>query len=64
MKLKSKSTLMLVIGSLIYVIGINYFIVTANIFSAGLMGLAQEFAQTINLVFNKGWTSTGTLDIN
>lgn len=60
MKFKSKSTVMLVVGSLIYVIGINYFIVTANIFSAGLMGLAQEFAQTVNVIFDKGWTSTGS----
>lgn len=50
--------LMLILGSLIYVIGINYFIVTANIFSAGLMGLAQETAQTINQLFNFGWENT------
>lgn len=53
-----KNIIMLIIGSLIYVIGINFFIVTANIFSAGLMGLAQEFAQTINIGLNAGWTST------
>lgn len=56
--MKLKNITMLVLGSLIYVIGINYFIVTANIFTAGLMGLAQETAQTFNLVFNKGWLNT------
>lgn len=55
-----KSIVMLIIGSLIYVIGINLFIVTANIFSAGLMGLAQEFAQTVNVVLGKGWSNTGS----
>ncbi len=58
MKKNLKSTLMLLLGSLIYVVGINYFIVTANIYSAGLMGLAQETAQTINMIFGLGWSNT------
>lgn len=57
MKNHLKDLWMLIIGSLIYVIGINYFIVTANIFSAGLMGLSQEFAQTVNLLFDFHWTN-------
>lgn len=60
MNLKPKTIFMLAFGSLIYVIGINYFIVTANIFSAGLMGLAQEFAQTVNLIFGLNLTSTSS----
>lgn len=58
--MKLKTILMLILGSFIYVLGINYFIVTANIFSAGLMGLAQEFAQTINVIFGFGWTNTAS----
>ncbi|WOO88362.1 YitT family protein [Mollicutes bacterium LVI A0078] len=58
--MKPKTLFMLVLGSLIYVLGINYFIVTANIFSAGLMGLAQEFAQTINHIFSFGWSNTSS----
>lgn len=58
MKKNVFSILMLIVGSLVYVVGINYFIVTANIFSSGLMGLAQETAQTINQLFDKGWTNT------
>ncbi|WOO87164.1 YitT family protein [Mollicutes bacterium LVI A0039] len=60
MKKNINNILMLLLGSFIYVIGINYFIVTANIFSGGLMGLAQEFAETINLFFDKGWTNTSS----
>ncbi len=58
--MKPKTLFMLALGSLIYVLGINYFIVTANIFSAGLMGLAQEFAQTINHIFDFGWSNTSS----
>lgn len=58
--MKPKTLFMLALGSLIYVLGINYFIVTANIFSAGLMGLAQEFAQTINHIFSFGWSNTSS----
>lgn len=58
MKKNVFSIVMLIVGSLIYVVGINYFIVTANIFSSGLMGLAQETAQTVNQLFDKGWTNT------
>lgn len=58
--MKLKTILMLILGSFIYVLGINYFIVTANIFSAGLMGLAQEFAQTINVIFGFDWTNTSS----
>lgn len=58
--MKPKTIFMLALGSLIYVIGINYFIVTANIFSAGLMGLAQEFAQTVNLIFGLNLTNTSS----
>lgn len=58
--MKPKTLFMLALGSLIYVLGINYFIVTANIFSAGLMGLAQEFSQTINHIFSFGWSNTSS----
>lgn len=58
--MKPKTLFMLALGSLIYVLGINYFIVPANIFSAGLMGLAQEFAQTINHIFSFGWSNTSS----
>lgn len=53
-------TLMLILGSLIYVIGINIFIATAGIFSSGLMGVAQEIAQTVNVIFDFGWTTTSS----
>ncbi len=46
------------LGTFIYVVGINYFIATAGIFSSGLMGLAQEATQTVNLIFNYGWETT------
>lgn len=52
--------LFITIGSFIYVIGINYFIVSAHIFSSGLMGLAQESAETFNQIFKMHWTSTST----
>ncbi len=51
---------MLVLGSLVYVIGVNIFIATAGIFSSGLMGIAQEIAQTINVIFDMGWTTTSS----
>lgn len=52
--LKKSSLLMLklTLGCLIYVIGINLFLVPAGIFTTGLMGIAQELAQTINLLFD------------
>lgn len=53
-----KSLAMIALGSFIYVIGINYFIVTANIFSTGLMGLAQEFSETVNQIFDLNMTNT------
>lgn len=52
--------LMLILGSLVYVIGVNVFIATAGIFSSGLMGIAQEIAQTVNLIFDFGWTTTSS----
>ncbi len=52
--------LMLVIGSLVYVLGVNVFIATAGIFSSGLMGIAQEIAQTVNVIFDFGWTTTSS----
>ncbi len=55
-----KSTYMLILGSLLYVVGVNVFIATANIFSSGLMGIAQEIAQTINVVFDMGWNATSS----
>lgn len=47
-----KSNIQLLIGCIIYVLGINLFLVPSGIFTTGLMGLAQEFAQTINLLFD------------
>lgn len=60
MNKKIVNTLMLILGSLVYVIGVNVFIATANIFSSGLMGIAQEIAQTVNVIFDLGWTSTSS----
>ncbi len=60
MNKRINETLMLIIGSLIYVVGINVFIATAGIFSSGLMGIAQEIAQTVNVVFDLGWTTTSS----
>lgn len=52
--------LYITLGSIIYVVGINYFIVTAGIFSSGLMGLAQEGAETVNRIVSGGWTTTSS----
>ncbi len=58
MKNYGKSLLYITLGAFLYVVGINYFIATAGIFSSGLMGLAQEATQTVNFVFNFGWETT------
>ncbi len=58
MKNYGKSLLYITLGTFLYVVGINYFIATAGIFSSGLMGLAQEATQTVNFVFNFGWETT------
>ncbi len=55
-----KDFALIVLGAFIYVIGINVFIVPANIFSTGLMGLAQESASTINLIFGLNLTTTSS----
>ncbi len=58
MKNYGKSLLYITLGAFLYVVGINYFIATAGIFSSGLMGLAQEATQTVNFIFNFGWETT------
>ncbi|MFK4935466.1 YitT family protein [Lactococcus garvieae] len=56
-----KDMLFVVFGAILYVIGINYFIVPSHIFSSGLMGFAQETAETINLIIKAGWSSTSSI---
>lgn len=58
MKNKFTGYLQIVFGCLIYVIGINLFLAPANIFTTGLMGIAQESAQTINLIFGIGLSNS------
>ncbi len=60
MKNFGKDMALIILGAFIYVIGINVFIVPADIFSTGLMGLAQESASTINMVFGMNLTTTSS----
>ncbi len=60
MKKFSKDMAVIILGAFIYVIGINVFIVPADIFSTGLMGLAQESAATINMIFGMNLTTTSS----
>lgn len=46
------------IGCFIYVVGINVFLVPSNIFTTGLMGMAQEFTQTLNAIFDMNLQTT------
>ncbi len=60
MKNFGKDMALIIFGAFIYVIGINVFIVPADIFSTGLMGLAQESASTINMIFGMNLTTTSS----
>ncbi len=60
MKNFGKDMALIIFGAFIYVIGINVFIVPADIFSTGLMGLAQESAATINMIFGLNLTPTSS----
>ncbi len=60
MKNFGKDMALIILGAFIYVIGINVFIVPADIFSTGLMGLAQESAATINMIFGLNLTATSS----
>lgn len=60
MKEWAKDFGLIFLGSLIYVIGINIFIVPAGIFSVGLMGLAQESATTITRFLGLDTNTTGS----
>ncbi len=42
----------ILVGAIIYVIGINIFLTPVGLFTTGLMGISQEFAATINIIFN------------
>ncbi len=50
-----KKNIQILVGCIVYVIGINFFLVPSNIFTTGLMGLAQEIAETLNLIFGFGF---------
>ncbi len=67
MDLKLKNNIKVVsqilLGSIIYVIGINFFLVPSGIFTTGLMGIAQEISGTISLVFNLDLVGTDKLYI-
>lgn len=60
MKEYARDLAYIMVGTIIYVIGINYFIATAGIFASGLMWLAQEATQTVNLIFGYGWETTSS----
>ncbi len=60
MKNFGKDMALIILGAFIYVIGINVFIVPADIFSTGLMGLAQESASTINMIFGLNLSATSS----
>ncbi len=47
-KKESKSLLWITIGGLIYVIGLNMFLIPVNLFATGLMGLSQEIATILS----------------
>lgn len=53
-----KKGLQIILGAIIYVIGVNFFLAPAGIFTTGLMGIAQEITGTLNLIFNIGLKST------
>lgn len=49
-----KTNIQILIGCILYVIGINLFLAPAGIFTTGLMGMAQETTETINQIFALG----------
>lgn len=58
-----KKNIQILIGCLIYVIGINFFLAPAGIFTTGLMGMAQEITATINYLFTLGFKNTDNIFI-
>lgn len=59
-KIFKREYLEILIGCLLYVVGINFFLVPANIFTTGLLGIAQEATETINLILNLNMSNSGS----
>ncbi len=53
-KNESKNLLWIAIGGLIYVIGLNLFLIPVNLYSTGLMGLSQEIATMVTRIAGLG----------
>lgn len=49
-----KTNIQILMGCILYVVGINLFLAPAGIFTTGLMGMAQETTETINQIFSLG----------
>lgn len=51
-KQEVKNVLWIIVGCLIYVIGLNLFLVPINLYTTGLMGFAQILATMVEMVFH------------